>query len=480
MRILIEFVLTVAAAFLAVKYGGVWPVILVLAYLALLALKVPSFARQLMLSWRFLAFAGIYFVTAVFIGWVILGILQELHTELGSSDRTYIFLANTTALKTFWAVVGGALVTAMLAVMVLVPYGYLTGDSMYRQYPGYRGHEREAALRAMTLLIGLDQGVCVISQGKAEFSKGNAGSLALFGGPGILVAQEGHAAILEQSGRLSRVVGRGITFLKPFERLSMAAPLYTRTEHVVVEHVATKDRIIIREFEFWLFHKIDPGQEEMQTENGQYPYNEENLLRNVWTPNGGDWRNGIKSVAETSARDVVGRYNLEQIVPISGPPRVTFKEALVQEINRVAKGFMGLTIVAVDVGKVELPEEAERKLRAKWLADWDIRIAQSEREAIIRKGEAEAVILKIKEVAWAEAQRHVIEEITRALQNLGDITGREQAAYCIALRSLETLEKMAGDPATKILLPTEIVAQIHQMRQMVGTVVGQELFALRG
>ena len=74
----------------------------------------------------------------------------------------------------------------------------------------------------------------------------------------------------------------------------------------------------------------------------------------------------------------------------------------------------------------------------------------------------------------------MIEEITRALQNLGDITGREQAAYCIALRSLETLEKMAGDPATKILLPTEIVAQIHQMRQMVGTVVGQELFALRG
>jgi len=107
MRILIELVLTVAAAFLAVEYGGVWPVVLVLAYLILLALKVPFYARRLMLSPRFLAFAGICTVTAVFIGWVILGILQELHTELGSSNRTFIFLANTTALKTFWAVVGG-------------------------------------------------------------------------------------------------------------------------------------------------------------------------------------------------------------------------------------------------------------------------------------------------------------------------------------------------------------------------------------
>jgi len=468
MRILIELVLTVAAAFLAVEYGGVWPVVLVLAYLILLALKVPFYARRLMLSPRFLAFAGICTVTAVFIGWVILGILQELHTELGSSNRTFIFLANTTALKTFWAVVGGALVTGMLAVMVLVPYGYLTGDSVYRQYPGYRGHEREAALHAITMLIGLDLGVCVISQGKAEFSKGNAGSLALFGGPGILVAQEGHAAILEQSGRLSRVVGRGITFLKPFERLSMAAPLYTRTEHVVVEKVATKDKIMLEELELWVFHKVDPGPEEQQTENGRYPYNEENLFKNVWSPNGGDWRTSVQGVSDSAARDVVGRYDLEQIVPISSQFRREFKDALKQEVSRITKGLMGVEVVAVDVGKLQVPHEARQRLLEKWLADWGIRVAASEREAMIRRGEAEAAILKLKEVAWAQAQKQLIEQMAGPFRSL-DMSGRDTVAYVIALRSLETLEKMASDPATKILLPSDILAQLRELRSFLST-----------
>jgi len=168
--------------------------------------------------------------------------------------------------------------------------------------------------------------------------------------------------ILEQNGRLSRVVGRGITWLESHERVSMVVPLQTRSERVVVEQVVTKDRFWIEELELMVFHKVDQGPEEDQTENGQYPFSENILLTKVWTMSGGDWRGSIKAVSETAARDVVGRYDLEQILPIAGKPRVDFKDALKREINRVVKGFMGVEVVVVDIGKVRVPEEAKRRL----------------------------------------------------------------------------------------------------------------------
>ena len=85
---------------------------------------------------------------------------------------------------------------------------------------------------------------------------------------------------------------------------------------------------------------------------------------------------------------------------------------------------------------------------------------------MIRKGEAEAVITKIKEIAWAQSQKLIIEEITAGFRNVG-IRDGIQAPYIIALRSLETLEKMAGDPATKILLPSDMMNRIRDLRQIV-------------
>jgi regulator of protease activity HflC (stomatin/prohibitin superfamily) len=286
----------------------------------------------------------------------------------------------------------------------------------------------------------------------------------------VLIVQEGHAVILERSGRLSRVIGRGITWLEPFERISMIVPLYARAEKITVEQVATKDRILLDEFEALVFHKIDPGPEDDRIQDGIFAYNEEKLKREVWSPSGGDWRNGVKSVADSAIRDVVGRYDLEEIVPLSDRFRTQFKETLKETMNRITQRAMGVEVIAVDINRVNVPEEARKRLMEKWLADWSIRIAQSEREAMIRKGEAEAVIMKIKQVAWAEAQRHIIEQITAGFRGM-NVTGREAACYLVALRSLEALESMAEDPATKILLPSDVTTQLRSLRQLVGDVV---------
>ena len=467
MRLLIELPLTIALFTLAVKYGWPYTVVFVLGYILAFNFKLPYLSRRAQISTRFLVFLGIFLAFAMTAS-MIIG--RFFFSENGQAwieaSRIWTFLLVTPALKVLWATVIGFGLTAIVAMLILLPYGYSVAQNIYSQYEQYQGHEKEAVAAAIGAFLGISRGTWIVNNGQAEVRGDPGGSLARFGGPGVLIVQEGHAVVLEISGKISRVVGRGITFLKPFERISMVVPLFLRTEKMIVEQVATKDKVLIQEFELLVFHKADTGPEEERIQDGQFAYTTEKLLNDVWSPNGGDWRGGVRSVADTATRDVVGRYDLEQIVPISDAFRTDFKQLLVDQMNRVTKEKMGVVTITVDIGKVRIPEEAERRLMAKWSADWDIRIALSEREATLRHGEAEAIMLKVKEVAWAQAQKQIIEEITAGFRSVGVADGI-QAPYIIALRSLETLEKMAADPATKILLPHDMMNQIQGLRQVV-------------
>jgi regulator of protease activity HflC (stomatin/prohibitin superfamily) len=466
MRILIELPLTIAFFTLAVKYGWPYTVVFVLGYILAFAIKLPFLSKRVQVSTRFLIFLGIFLAFAMTTS-MIIG--RFFFSENGQTwieaSRIWTFLLVTPALKVLWAAVIGFGLIAVVATLILLPYGYSVAQNIYSQYEQYKGHEKEAVAAAIGAFLGINRGTWIVSNGQAEVRGDPGGSLARFGGPGVLIVQEGQAVILEISGRVSRVVGRGITWLKAFERISMVVPLTGRAERITVEQVATKDKVLIEEFAVIVFHKIEPGSEDERIQDGQFAYNEQKVL-GAWSPDGGDWRNTVRSIADGAVRDVVGRYDLEQLMPMSDKFRDRFKEELTQAINKVTSGALGVQTTSVDIGPMQIPEEARKRLLEKWLADWSIRVAQSEREAMIRKGEAEAVIMKVKEVAWAQAQKQIIEEITAGFRSVGVADGI-QAPYIIALRSLETLEKMAADPATKILLPHDMMNQIQGLRQVV-------------
>ena len=454
MRILIELLITIVLAFFTIKLGWPWPVVFVVGYLLAFDRKLPFLSRRTQVRTRFLRFLAVYLSVGLASIWLISWIssLAEIQAEVIAPNRLLVFFFGTDALRVFWSIVGGLVVPTLLSAWILLPYGYVAAQSMYSQYENYKGHEKEAVFSAISIALGINRGVWIVSDGKAEVRGGSGSSLTRFGGPGILIVQEGHAVILEKSGRLSRVVGRGITWLEPFERVSMVVPLQTRSEHVVVEKVATKDRILIEEIEFWVFHKLDAGPEEEQTENGQYPFSEDILLKKVWTMSGGDWRGSIKAVSETAARDVVGRYDLEEILPIAGRPRVDFKDALKRETNRVVKGFMGVEVVVVDVGKIEVPEAARAKLLEKWSVQQQVQIAEAQKFVEIAAGEARTQSLSSREAARAVAQKQMIMAIIQGLQTSPDLR-RAIPDVLVRLRLLEALEKIAEDPATKLLLP---------------------------
>lgn len=467
MRLALELIVTAVLVFVLLRLGWPWPILAMPLYLVAFSLGLPSLSRNAKVRSRPITLLVIFLTSAIFISWIIAEILFRPEVQAGIIDNSRFlrFLLSNNSLKIFWSAVIGLIVPSVLAAIVLVPYGLTVGQNMYSQYEQYKGHEREAAHSAIGVLLGIGRGTWIVSNGQAEIHGEAGGALARFGGPGKLIVQEGHAVILERSGRLSRVVGRGITWLEPFERISMVVPLNGRAERVTVENVATKDKVLIETVEVIVFHKIDPGPEDERVQDGLFAYAEQKLLDGVWSPGGGDWRNTVKSITDGAVRDVVGRYDLETLMPMSDKIREGFKEDLKRAINKTTSSALGVLTTSVDIGPMKMPDEARKRLMEKWLADGDIQIASSQREAMIRRGEADAVLMKVREIAWAEAQKQIIQRITEAFREVG-VSGPGQIGYVVALRALETLEKMAADPATKILLPNEILMQLTNVHSL--------------
>jgi len=474
MRTLLELLGTIGLIIAGIKLGWLWSIPLILLYILAFDLKLTKMSKTMNISSRLLAFVGMFLVVALFLRRAI-GLFLQTEAVNGfiRSSGLLRFLLGTDPLRVFWSLLGAFAITGLVSLLILLIYAASAAPNMFAQYDGYKGHEWEAMQSAIGILLGINQGTWMVSGGKAEARSSAGGMLSMFGGPALLIVQEGHVAVLEQSGKVTRVVGSGITWLKAFERVSMVVPLHIRSEKLTIDQVATRDKVLIEEFEIQVFHKVNPGPEADRIQDGQFAYNDDNIRQNVWNTAGSDWRNSVASVANTATRDVVGRYTLDEIVPLSDSFRAEFRKTLTEQINKVTRDIMGILVTTVDIGRVKIPKEAEQRLLGKWLADWDIQIAHSQREVLIRKGEAEAVILKLKEVAWAEAQRQLVEQMAASFRNL-DLSGRDTATYLLSLRFLETLEKMASDPATKILLPGDSISLIQRAKESIigNTVAG--------
>lgn len=240
-------------------------------------------------------------------------------------------------------------------------------------------------------LIGINKATLVVAGGKIQTHNPPAGDLAKFGGPGILIVQEGHAVVLERGGRRSRIVGTGVHQLGMFERVNTVIPLMPRSFQIDVENVITQDHVLIEKIRLQVFTRLDLG--DQSHENGDYPFDDKIINDKVWSPRLGpevyDWSGVVKSVTDTALRDLAARLMLDDIVLASGRQREELRTNLRALINRVTKDRLGVVVNSVVIGEIVIPEEAKQSLLGRWLEDIKRQTAlvkaEAERDALIRK-----------------------------------------------------------------------------------------------
>ncbi len=262
---------------------------------------------------------------------------------------------------------------------------------------------------------------------------------------GVKIIRPYENALVERLGKFNRILKSGLAIVIPFLETAMKVDLREQVVDVPPQEVITKDNVVVTVDAVVFLEVVDPF---------NFKYN----IANFWA--------SVINLAQTNLRNVIGSMTLDESL-IS---RDLINARLQKELDLVTDKW-GTKVTRVEIKRIEPPTDvtdamhkqmkAERYRRAKVLEaeaekSSQILIAEGQMEAQIKKaqGEAEA----IKQVADAEKYRKIAiatGESSAILNVFHAIHEGKPDKDLIALKYLESLEKIANGNASKIFLPLE-------------------------
>jgi regulator of protease activity HflC (stomatin/prohibitin superfamily) len=242
-------------------------------------------------------------------------------------------------------------------------------------------------------------------------------------GPGVLIIQSGNAAVLEQSGKIARIVGAGLYLTQPLEHLSAIVDLSLQSKTWVLADVLTKDMIPIG-VELTVQYRIMIDQSALITK-GEYGFDDDIIRRVVLTTH--DWHEQTEIVAKSILRDTIATRFLDEIYDprslqfLSGAtPRVPLQHEMRRRLSQQSQRW-GVEIVRVSIDKITLPPEVRQRMIEAWDVNWHevVEIARAATEARVigtkALGEGEAEYIKAIKAARARVESAGIDGLVRLL-----------------------------------------------------------------
>jgi regulator of protease activity HflC (stomatin/prohibitin superfamily) len=221
-------------------------------------------------------------------------------------------------------------------------------------------------------------------------------------------------------GRFTGVRGPGLTLIfVPFQQM-VRVSLRTVTMQIPSQKIITKDNVSIDIAAVAYYHITNPENAVISIEN-------------VY--------NAINQIRQTTVRNVVGRFSLDQLLADTAG----INEQIKNVIDRHTEPW-GTQVTAVEIKDIQLPEnmqramareaEAERERRAKIVA------AEGEYQAAVKLGEAADIITQ-----------HPVALQLRTLQTMAEISVEKNSTIIFPAQFMttvrEALAQMSTDSAPK-------------------------------
>ena len=221
-------------------------------------------------------------------------------------------------------------------------------------------------------------------------------------------------------GRFEGVRGPGLTFIfVPFQSM-VRVSLRTVTMQIPSQRIITKDNVSIDIAAVAYYHITDPEKAVIAIEN-------------VY--------NAINQISQTTVRNVVGRFSLDQLLSDTSGINDQIKDVIDKHTEP-----WGTQVTAVEIKDIQLPEnmqramakeaEAERERRAKIVA------AEGEYQAAVKLGQAADIIAQ-----------HPVALQLRTLQTMAEIATEKNSTIIFPAQFMttvqEALAQLAKDSAMK-------------------------------
>ena len=270
----------------------------------------------------------------------------------------------------------------------------------------------------------------------------------------IKIVPQSRAYVIERLGAYSATWQTGLHMKIPvFERVAKIVSLKEQVVDFKPQPVITKDNVTMQ-IDTVVFYQI--------TDPKLYTYGVEHPL------------SAIENLTATTLRNIIGELELDHTLTsrdtINAKIRGILDEATDPwgiKVNRVELKNILPPREIQDAMEKQMKAERERReaiLRAEGDKESKILVAQGQKEAKILAAQAdkEAAILQAdaireKKIREADGEAQAILAIQKAeAESIRLINEANPGKGVIALRSLESLEKVADGQSTKLIIPSEI------------------------
>ncbi len=261
----------------------------------------------------------------------------------------------------------------------------------------------------------------------------------------IKIVRPFERGLIERFGKYQRTADPGFALIIPFIETIKKLDMREKVVDVPPQEVITKDNAGVLVDAVLYLEIVDPRLAFYNVQNYEL---------------------ATTKLAQTSLRNIIGGMELDQTLISREEMNRTLKLALDTATNK-----WGLTVTRVELQKIEPPKDITESMSKQMKAERTRRAAILEAEgfkqaAILKaEGEKQAAILQAEgksnatqKIADAEKYKETIvaEGKASAIQKVYDAIHKGVPTNdLIAIKYLETLEKIADGRATKIFLPME-------------------------
>ena len=232
--------------------------------------------------------------------------------------------------------------------------------------------------------------------------------VVLYGVASIRIVKQYERGVVFFLGKFEGVRGPGLTFIfVPLQTMTRTS-LRTVTMQIPPQKIITKDNVSIDIAAVAYYHITDPEKSVIAIEN-------------VY--------NAINQISQTTVRNVVGRFSLDQLLSDTA----SINEQIKDVIDTHTEPW-GAQVTAVEIKDIGLPEnmqramareaEAERERRAKIVA------AEGEYQAAVKLGEAADIITQ-----------HPVALQLRTLQTMAEISTEKNSTIIFPAQFMTTVQE---------------------------------------
>jgi regulator of protease activity HflC (stomatin/prohibitin superfamily) len=312
---------------------------------------------------------------------------------------------------------------------------------------------------------------------KVERVPGNQFTMHL-GGPGIFLAGPDHVVAVSDGMKFKGVRGPGVVFTHAFEGIQEPMDLRPQLRATAVEAL-TKDGISLRFTTYGLF-QLDAG-ERRPALGTPFPFRARSVFNafhkrpmeirrqevdgeTIEQRERRQWEDLFEIVGTHVAQDIIGEYTFDELCEPFRPdddPRGRIAREYRKQLDRAIREY-GIRVRGAGVSNL-LPAERDLVLRrrvANWQAEWQRRMLE-------QRGEAEAEGERLMGQARAQVQAEIIERISEAIAETAP-EDTESMFNTVALRFVESLNRMVAQPPIREQLPPDVVGTVDRLPHIIG------------